>query len=146
MIKYVKGDLIKAALDGNVDVIVHGANCFTTMGAGIALQIRNKFPEAFDEDLKTVSGDRKKLGKISYVKIKDLYIINAYTQYTYWNPNDMLSYDAIKSCMKEVKKLVSGKRIGLPKIGAGLARGNWNKIEKIIEDELSDEQVFVYIL
>jgi O-acetyl-ADP-ribose deacetylase (regulator of RNase III) len=38
-------------------------------------------------------------------------------------------------------------RIGLPKIGAGLARGNWNKIEKIIENTLIDmKSVTIYYL
>ena len=33
----VKGDLIKSAKEGQFDVIIHGCNCFNTMGAGIAL-------------------------------------------------------------------------------------------------------------
>jgi len=41
--------------------------------------------------------------------------------------------------MRAVKKNFSGKRIGYPLIGAGLARGNWEVIKKIIEEELSDE-------
>jgi O-acetyl-ADP-ribose deacetylase (regulator of RNase III) len=39
MIKYVDGDLIKLALKGEFDVIVHGCNCFCQMGAGIAPQM-----------------------------------------------------------------------------------------------------------
>lgn len=32
--KYIIGDLLKLADDGQFDVIVHGCNCFNTMGAG----------------------------------------------------------------------------------------------------------------
>ena len=38
----VKGCLIELAVEGNFDVIVHGCNCFNTMGAGIAKQIKKK--------------------------------------------------------------------------------------------------------
>ena len=44
----VDGDLIKLALNGTFDVIVHGANCQCTMGAGIAKAIKATFPEAYE--------------------------------------------------------------------------------------------------
>jgi O-acetyl-ADP-ribose deacetylase (regulator of RNase III) len=47
--------------------------------------------------------------------------------------------------MKLLKKDFSGKRIGLPQIGAGLAGGDWNIISKIIEDELKGEDVTIVI-
>ena len=53
--KTVRGDLLKLALDGHFDVIVHGCNCQCVMGAGIALSIKNAFPEAFAADLATAN-------------------------------------------------------------------------------------------
>ena len=41
--KTVKGDLIHLALAGEFDVIVHGCNCYCTMGVGIAKTIKQKF-------------------------------------------------------------------------------------------------------
>ena len=41
--------------------------------------------------------------------------------------------------MREVKTKFSGKRIGYPKIGAGLAKGDWNTIAAIINEELAGE-------
>jgi O-acetyl-ADP-ribose deacetylase (regulator of RNase III) len=51
--KVVTGDLLKLALEGHFDVIVHGCNCQCAMGAGIALSIKNQFPEAYEADLRT---------------------------------------------------------------------------------------------
>ena len=48
--KYIIGDLIKMAESGQFDVIVHGCNCFCTMGGGIAAAIANNFPHAYEED------------------------------------------------------------------------------------------------
>ncbi len=40
-----------------------------------------------------------------------------------------------------IKKHYPGRRIGLPKIGAGLAGGDWPTIAAIIEEELAGEDV-----
>lgn len=68
--KVIKGNLIGLALSGEFDVIIHGCNCFHTMGAGIAKQIRQYFPEAYVADLHTGRGDLRKLGSYSHVLIK----------------------------------------------------------------------------
>ena len=66
-------------------------------------------------------------------------IVNAYTQYG-CNINMVnVDYDAIRSCFKAIKEKFSGKKIGYPLIGAGLAKGNWNIISKIIDEELNGE-------
>ena len=96
----IKGDLIKLALNGEFDVIVHGCNCFCTMGKGIALTIKNVFPEAYQADLKTNKGDKQKLGKYSYATLQrngyQITVINAYTQYHYGGRGNKADYNAIK--------------------------------------------------
>ena len=81
----VKGDLIKLALQKDFDVIIHGCNCFCTMGAGIAASIRSEFPEALSDDADTIKGDKSKLGSYSCATVKrndhTITIINGYTQY-----------------------------------------------------------------
>ena len=61
----IKRDLIKLALDGRFDVIVHGCNCQYAMGVGIAKSIKETLPEAYKVDLATTKGSREKLGSIS---------------------------------------------------------------------------------
>ena len=63
--RIVNGDLINLALQGKFDVIIHGCNCFCSMGAGIAHSIQAQFPEAYAADLMTTKGDRNKLGYFS---------------------------------------------------------------------------------
>ncbi len=43
--------------------------------------------------------------------------------------------------MKQIKRDFSGKRIGFPKIGAGLAGGDWERIAEIIKTELAGEDL-----
>jgi O-acetyl-ADP-ribose deacetylase (regulator of RNase III) len=140
--KYVDGDLIQLAKEGKFDVIGHGCNCFLNMGAGIAKAIRQAFPEAYSADWTTRRGDKKKLGTSSFVDYGNLVVLNLYTQFDY-GPGLRADYSAIRECMVGIKKRYSGKRIGLPMIGAGLAGGDWNKISQIIEEELGDEDITI---
>ena len=39
----IQGNLITLALQGNFDVIAHGANCHSVMGAGLAPQMAETF-------------------------------------------------------------------------------------------------------
>lgn len=139
----VRGDLLAFACEGQFDVIVHGCNCQCVMGAGIAKQIKARFPEAFEADLQTVKGAREKLGTISEAKIVrddvEFVVVNGYTQFHWRGAGLKADYDAIRSVMKSVRKSFSGKRIGYPQIGAGLAGGDWPVISEIIEQELQGE-------
>ncbi len=141
--KIIKGNLITLALDGHFDVIVHGCNCFCTMGAGIARAIQDEFPEAYAADLATIKGDRNKLGDFSFATVKrnehEITIVNGYTQYQFHGKSLLVDYDAVQRLFQKVKQQFIGKRIGYPKIGAGLAGGDWEKISQIIDHELAGE-------
>lgn len=134
--KEIHGDLIALALQGEFDVIVHGCNCMHTMGAGIAKQVRNAFPVAYEADLATPKGDLAKLGTISVANAGGLTIINAYTQFRYGR-GVQVEYGAIRSCFGKIAAIShSTLRIGYPRLGAGLAGGDWAAIARIIEYEL----------
>lgn len=143
----VKGDLIDLFFARRFRVIIQGCNCFNTMNSGIARQIRERIPEAYEADCRTVKGDADKLGTISLTKIdcftdNSYYVVNAYTQYKYGRDRMHVDYDAVRSCFKEINEtwpVSSFDRwdFGYPRIGAGLAGGDWNIIRKIIDEELS---------
>lgn len=141
--RVVKGDLVKMACAGEFDVIVHGCNCFCTMGAGIAKSIKSIFPEAYLRDLETPVGSTEKLGTISWAPINrdglDLIVVNGYTQYKFGKHGVHVDYKAVQSVMNHVRKEFGGRRIGYPKIGGGLGGGDWNIISEIIDETLKDE-------
>lgn len=141
--KTIQGDLIKLAVAGKFDLIVHGCNCFCTMGAGIAKTIKQNFPAVYQADLATAKGEKLKLGQISHATIEvptgKLIIVNGYTQYHWKGYRVKADYRAIRQVFKAIKNNFSGLRIGYPAIGAGLAGGDWAIIAKIIEEELAEE-------
>ncbi len=141
--KVIQGDLIQLALAGEFDVIVHGCNCMCVMDAGIARAIKQAFPEAALSDQQTQPKDRSKLGSLTYATVErsglELTIVNGYIQYDYRGSGVLVDYDALRSVMREVRRRFSGRRIGYPKIGAGLAKGDWSIIAPILDEELAGE-------
>src|SRR5262245_7845040 len=137
----ITGDLLDLAVRGRFDVIVHGANCQCEMGAGIAKSIRALFPEAYEADRATKKGERPKLGTISVAEVvrgsARFHVVNAYTQFDCRGRGIRVDYDAVRSAMKLIKQRFHGQRIGYPKIGAGLAHGDWDRLSKIIDEELA---------
>jgi O-acetyl-ADP-ribose deacetylase (regulator of RNase III) len=157
----VIGDLILLVKNSSFDVISHGCNCFCQMGAGIAPHMAKEFGcDKFPLEDKKYKGDINKLGQIDYGigwlrGDKGIYgsviVVNAYTQYRYGknHPDGVkkpVDYDAITLCMRKINHQFNGKRIGLPKIGCGLAGGDWNIVSNIIKKELKDCDVTIVIL
>jgi len=129
-------------------VLIHGCNCFNTMGAGVAKIIHDRFPEAYNVDQNTEKGDRNKLGSFTFAKItggngkdKPVYIVNLYSQYTFFDKNDMFYINEFKKGLYSVldhfikERNDNGKenlklKFSLPAIGLGLANG---KIEEVYD-------------
>jgi len=128
-------------------IMVHGANCFHTMGGGIAKIVKEKYPKAYEADCATPKGDINKLGTYSFAKVdlkRNRYIANLYTQFTYGQNHfgdRELSYDALYNSFQKLLKDIENSEIEtvlIPYgIGCGLAKGNF-KIVEIILDELTE--------
>ncbi|KIT14535.1 macro domain-containing protein [Jannaschia aquimarina] len=138
--KVREGDLLHLAEDGAFDVIVHGCNCFHTMGAGIARAIAARFPAALEADRATPHAARSKLGTYSHADVTvaagPLTIVNAYTQYRWGGRGRQADYEAIDGAFAAIARDFATRRIGYPLIGAGLAGGDWDVIEGIIRRRL----------
>lgn len=157
-LKYKVGDLIKAAVDGEVNVIAHCANCFNTMKSGIAPQIVAMFPEAGEVDQETIKGDKRKLGMATaaYDEFHKVLVVNLYGQYNYGREKGKMHVDyiALRKTFSSMRDFMEGcfleqaVSIGLPKLGSGLANGDWHLIERIIKEELTDlgYDVTIYVL
>lgn len=133
--------------NGNSHVIIQGCNCFNTMGAGIAKIIKDEYPQVYEADLQTKKGDRSKLGNYTYADVnpnnipgKVKYIVNLYSQYTYWDINDMFDIKAFEYGLDKIFQDFIDKRKGdkkinfaLPAIGLGLANGIPQEVYSVLK-------------
>jgi len=150
MIKYVNGDLIQAFEDGKVTMIAHGCNCVGGFGSGVAGQIAKRYPLVRDKYKQLHKEGGTKLGFFQTLYIPEKgWIINCGTQKNYLPRNVRnADYDAIKKTM-ELLYSFSGNfntTPAIPKIGCGLAGGEWDIVEDIINKIFHDRDIVVYIL
>ena len=141
-------------------VIGHGCNAQGLMGAGIAAAIKRTYPGAFDVYAKAHSSRGLRVGEVVPWFGNDRIVLNCITQERYGKDPDVVyvDYDGIRSCMRWIENTVRTqhgagvgpfarvRELGLPKIGAGLARGDWDRIAGIIEDEISSLDVVICVL
>ncbi len=139
------------ALAVETGIIVHGCNCQGIMGGGIALQVRNRFPIAYNMYREAHRIFGLTLGEIIPVEVAPKkYIVNAMTQDNCGSDKRYVDYEAIAKCFEKVTELArsihlnQGKDgvkldIVFPMIGAGLAGGNWKIIETIILETIGPD-------
>ena len=155
MVHYVTGNL----LDSSCDYICHQVNCRGVMGAGIAKQIRERWPTVYYHYMYrcTDFGTSSLLGTIDDVPLVNdplnRHVINMYAQDSYRHPGSGRSrytdYEAFVRALEKIKMTVpEGSTIGFPKgIGSGLAGGSWAIISNMIEVILGEDfEVYIYEL
>lgn len=138
-IKYIWGDL----MDAPQKIIVHGCNMQGVMGSGVALAVKNNYPEAYN----IYRNNSRHLSDIGHYEYSDRIVVNAITQENYGRTGErFVNYDALAIIMNKLNsKYKDEEEIAMPLIGASLGGGNWDIISTIIETELTNIQPYVYI-
>lgn len=130
-------------------LIIHGCNAQGVMGSGVALAIRNRFPQAYKSYRDAYLADNLTLGSVIIVPCEDnlglKYIGNCITQKFYGRQNKQYcDYDAIFNCLTSVKSFceeLSIETFAMPKIGCGLGGGSWNIVLPIIQTIFSSSYI-----
>ena len=136
-------------IEGNIfdckeDIIVHQTNCQGVMGHGIALQVKQRYPEVFNcyygyckqnlgEDI---------LGTSLICEANDgKYIANLFGQLNY-GEGLQTDYDRFRKALQEVHDFAKERNLSVAipyKIGCGLAHGDWNIVFDIINEVFYDD-------
>lgn len=153
MIKYVKGNLLDAFANGDVNIIAHQCNCFNTMASGIAPQIARRWPTVREADDATLPGDKSKLGTFTNAWIEDGVVFNLYGQFYYGrSKTGDTDYVALGTALNAMRKWIDNHYIadipliGFPKIGCGLGGGDWLVVSAMIEVVFDGMSVVIYEL
>lgn len=137
MLKKAKGNLFDLAENSQFHIVVHGCNCFNAMRAGIAQEIRERYPNAAEVDMTSVHGDYNKLGNWTQANAgpagSRFTIINAYTQYGFSRGDDVFEYTSFELILKKLAHFYPGNKFGFPLIGCGLAGGDKDRIVGMLE-------------
>lgn len=157
-INHIIGDVTNPIEVKGMKFIAHCCNNLGGWGAGVVLAISRRWgmPELMytkwaqerPEEL------REGLGKIQVIPVeKDVMVVNIIGQEGVGhdkNGNPPIRYEAIREGLEKTQDTISGYEkkhpsLHLPRMGAGLAGGDWDKIEEIIRDTIK-VPVYVYTL
>lgn len=129
--------IVKDILDVTEGIIVHQVNLQGVMNAGLAKQIRTKYPVVYQEYISKIKGGDVILGDLQFVTVSpSLRVVNMFSQDGYGGNKEHTNYLAMAwafPIINEVAKL-SEEEVYLPyKLGCGLGGGNWTKVQYLIE-------------
>lgn len=152
-IEYKTGD---ATEPEQQSIIVHVCNNAGGWGSGfvMALSAKDKTPEndyrKWAKAGKLPSGTPFELGEIQLTVLGDHIVVNMVAQDNISGIRPPIRYDALRECLETVAYIARRTELPVvgPKFGAGIAGGDWNTIEEIINDTLiaNDVPVTIYTL
>lgn len=152
-ITYLKGDATNPQTPGN-KIIAHICNDIGGWGRGFVLSLGKRWPKAEHDYRQWYQDDKNlpfRLGNISLVQVdNNVYVANMIAQRGIMAKDGIqpIRYDALKRCLIELRVqtdiFADHASIHMPRIGCGLAGGEWSKIEPIILECLNDLDVYVY--
>jgi len=140
-INYVIGDATCPESDSDIIIIAHICNDVGAWGKGFVLAISKKWKEP---ELCFRNDEINGLGDIDLIEVEpNLFVCNMIAQHGISAINNIppIRYDALRICLIKLRKYILERSfysysVNMPKIGSGLAGGDWNIIEKIIIEEL----------
>ena len=136
-------------IDGDVteidcDVILHQVNCKGVMGSGVALAIKQRYPEAYKMYIDLVSKNLGRsellLGAVQLVETGSGKIVaNLFSQDSYGYGRQHTHYDSLRSGLVKLNRECKGKTIALPyKMGSDRGGGSWDIVYSLIVSTLVD--------
>jgi O-acetyl-ADP-ribose deacetylase (regulator of RNase III) len=148
-IRYVEGDA--TAPDGlpRPTLIAHGCNTEGGWGAGFVLAVSRRWPEPeaqYRAWVRREGPGAHLLGRIQPVSVaRGILVVNMVTQEGTIPRGGLrpgkeppIRYSAVERCLQDLTNLALGigASVAMPQIGAGLAGGDWNVIEGLVESTL----------
>ncbi len=144
------GNVVSAVLDHEVDYMLHVTNSQRVMGSGVAKEVRDRIPEAYeaymDKQEKGVIGTNTSGGNVVNMTAQ---------QYYGYDKRRYLDYGALAECLFKVRedlKMLPVMRkvwkIGIPDhMGSDRAGGDWDTVLELVMGILGkDFQIVVYKL
>lgn len=137
-LNYVEGDATRPIGDGP-KILVHVCNDIGRWGKGFVLAVSRRWPvpeKIFKASF--AAGLDSALGDVQFVHVEDdLEVANLVGQHGIANRGGTtppIRYDAIGRGLQAVRDRAQafGASVHMPRIGAGLAGGDWQRIEAII--------------
>ncbi len=149
-IQYRTGDAT-CPEDAGPRIIAHVCNDAGKWGAGFVLAVSRRWKQPEQEYRRAFANGRGlRLGEVQFVVVdRDMTVANMVAQHGVRRRGSTppIRYDALRAALTEVARfaLGQGASVHMPRIGCGLAGGNWEDVSAIIAETLGDQRVPVTV-
>ena len=153
-ITYIPGDATRPQGDG-YKFIAHCCNDVGAWGAGFVLALSRRWrqpEEGYIAWADSLRGARLPMGRAQFVCVApDICVVNIIGQRGCGveDGHPPVRYDALQAGFKEIRlkteRMKGGASVHMPRIGCGLAGGEWAKVEYLIDVELCQHGVPVTV-
>ena len=149
-VEYISGDLFANRV--GAQALAHGCNCQGSMGAGVAVGFRQRYPEMYEEYRRRCKATPRELSPGDVYLFKPPagdarpWVFNLATQEGYWRSR--ATYEAVEQTLRRMRELAEAEGItsvAMPRIGAGLGGLSWKKVRTIIDGVLGDWPGTAYV-
>ena len=124
------GDLFD---DASLPALAHGCNCAGSMGRGIAVEFRRRWPAMYQAYRRECKEGRFRPGNVFVWEAPEKTIFNLGTQP---DPRASATLEYIEAALREAVRIAESKAIpviGMPRIGAGYGGLQWTNVRTVLE-------------
>jgi O-acetyl-ADP-ribose deacetylase (regulator of RNase III) len=151
-IRFARGDAT-CPLGQGTKIIAHICNDLGAWGKGFVLALSRRWnqPEVAYRSWHAAGNERGfHLGAIEVVQVEpNTWVANMVAQHGIRRTKSKapIRYDAVAECLQRLaaSALAVGASVHMPRIGTGLAGGDWSQIEPLIQEQLCDRGVEVTV-
>lgn len=146
-IYYVSGDLFTN--QHQAQAFAQGCNCQGSMGAGIAVGFKERYPKMFEEYRRRCKATPREFN------VGDVFlwredgkpaVFNLATQEDYWRSR--ATYKSVELCLTNLRRSADSAkitRVAMPRIGAGYGGLTWEKVRAIVDRIFADWSGDLYV-
>lgn len=141
MIHYLKGNIFLAS----AQTMINTVNLRGTMGKGLALEFKNRFPGLFESYTNDLLDKRLAIGAPTIWKGKEKWVVNFPTKDDWRKPSE---YEYIEKGLVGLRPKLdewSVLSLAIPPLGCGLGSLDWNKVRPMIEKYLGDMEMSIEV-
>lgn len=146
-IHYISGDLFVNRC--KAEALAQGCNCKGSMGAGIAVGFKERYPEMYEEYRRRCKATPREfnIGDVFLWQEQDKpAVFNLGTQEDYWRSR--ATYEGVERCLINMRQKADESEItsiAMPRIGAGYGGLSWKKVRIIIDRVFADWKGDLYV-
>jgi O-acetyl-ADP-ribose deacetylase (regulator of RNase III) len=145
-VEYVSGDIFVNRYAA--EALAHGCNCAGSMGAGVAVGFRERYPAMFEEFRRRCRATPKEFALGSAFLWREPGLPAVFNLGTQPRPGRGATYPVVEAALAALRAAADEagiRTIAMPRIAAGYGGLSWNKVRALIDSAFADWPGTVYV-